>query len=146
MSKYEELRRAASMALKNGDTVERMTLNDIIASINSLSMEGKERKEITDELVDTALSKYVKMMKESIETCPNTENYAPRKAQLQEQLNIASHYAPRVVTDVEEIKAILMAHTKEAGRNFSNMGELMKFAKANHCDGKATQSIAKEFI
>lgn len=146
MNKYESLRQAASEALRKGDTTGRMTINDIINSIDKLSMEGKTRKEITDELVDTALTKYVKMIKESIETCPDTENYSKRKAQLRQQLAIAEQYAPKVVTDPNEIRAILEAQVQTAGRKFSNMGELMKFAKSAGCDGKATQSVAKEFI
>ena len=80
MSKYETLKADMTAALKEGNKIRRVTIADIVASIDKATIGAKSRAVITDQLVDEVLIKYHKTVKEMIDTCPNDEKYAAAEA------------------------------------------------------------------
>ena len=150
MNKYEQIKADMNAALKAGHKLRRMTLADMVASIDKASIAGKTRIEITDALVDEVMTKYVKTVQEMIDTCPDGEKYADRKSEYIIKLEIAKEYAPIVITDVDEIKK--MIYLWGCGNQVSivsqNKGIIMKaimpWLKQNHCDMKATQEALKQ--
>lgn len=70
MNKYETLKADMTKALKDGDKERRLTLADIVATIDKASTSGKTRLEITDALVDEVLIKYKKTIQEMVDGCP----------------------------------------------------------------------------
>ena len=72
MNKYETLKHDMVVALKNGEKSRRVTLADIVATIDKAATAGKQRVEITDTLVNEVLIKYEKTVQEMIDTCPAT--------------------------------------------------------------------------
>ena len=76
MNKYESIRADMTTALKNGDKLRRLTLADIIATIDKTATAGKTRVDITDAFVDEVLVKYKKTVQEMIDTCPDKADYA----------------------------------------------------------------------
>lgn len=157
MNKYEQLRADMTAALKSGDKLRRLTLADIIATIDKASTSGKKRVEITDAFVDEVLTKYKKTVQEMVDTCPETAadpqreaELKARKAEYKSKLSIVLEYAPTVIDDVDEIKK--MIYLWGCGNQVSivsqNKGIIMKaimpWLKQNNCDMKAAQEALKQ--
>ena len=149
MNKYESIKAEMTTALKNGDKLRRLTLADMVATIDKAATSGKKRVEITDAFVDEVMLKYKKTVQEMVDTCPDTEKYAEKKAEYLMKLAIAAEYAPKVIDDVDEIKK--MIYLWGCGNQVSivsqNKGIIMKaimpWLKQNNCDMKAAQEALK---
>ena len=149
MNKYEVIKAEMTAALKSGDKLRRLTLADMVATIDKAATSGKTRVEITDAFVDEVLTKYKKTVQEMVDTCPDTEKYAEKKAEYLMKLAIATEYAPTVIDDVEEIEK--MIYLWGCGNQVSivtqNKGIIMKmimpWLKQNHCDMKVAQIALK---
>ena len=152
MNKYETLRADMIAALKSGNKFRKLTLSDIIATIDKTATAGKTRVEITDAFVDEVLIKYEKTVQEMISTCPDTEKYAAQKQEYIDKLNIVQEYAPKVIEDIDEIKK--MINLWSCGNQIAivnqNKGVIMKsimpWLKQNHCDMKMAQIAIKEML
>ena len=149
MNKYESIKAEMTAALKSGDKLRRLTLADMVATIDKAATSGKKRVEITDAFVDEVLTKYKKTVQEMVDTCPDTEKYAEKKAEYLMKLAIAAEYAPTVIDDVDEIKK--MIYLWGCGNQVSivtqNKGIIMKmimpWLKQNHCDMRVAQEALK---
>ena len=150
MDKYETLKADMTTALKEGQKLRRLTIADMVATIDKAATSGKKRVEITDAFVDEVLLKYKKTIQEMVDTCPDTEKYAEKKAEYLMKLAIAAEYAPTTIDDIEEIKK--MIYLWGCGNCISivsqNKGVIMKmimpWLKENHCDMKAAQEALKQ--
>ena len=150
MNKYEQIKADMTAALKAGHKLRRVTLADMVATIDKAATSGKKRTEITDALVDEVLIKYKKTVQEMVDTCPDTDKYADKKAEYLIKLEIAKEYAPVVIDDVDEIKK--MIYLWGCGNQVSivsqNKGIIMKaimpWLKQNNCDMKAAQEALKQ--
>lgn len=145
MSKYETLKADMTTALKEGNKIRRLTIADMVASIDKASVGAKSRAIITDQLVDEVLLKYRKTVKEMIDTCPDGEKYADRKAEYRTKLEIVEQYAPKVIDDVDEIVKMinLCAITNGVSVTSGNKGPVTKlvmpFLKKSGCDMAAAK-------
>ena len=149
MNKYESIKAEMTAALKNGDKLRRLTLADMVATIDKAATSGKTRVEITDALVDEVMTKYKKTVQEMVDTCPDTDKYADRKAEYLAKLEIAKEFAPIVIDDVDEIRKMinLWGITNAISITSGNKGVIMKaimpWLKQNHCDMKVAQEALK---
>lgn len=145
MDKYETLKADMTIALKEGNKLRRLTIADMVASIDKAATAGKTRVMITDTLVDEVLTKYVKTVKEMIDTCPDDEKYAARKAECREKLAIVEEYAPKVIDDVDEIVkmvnywGICNAVSITSGNKGVIVKNVMPFLKKQGCDMKSAK-------
>ena len=159
MNKYESIKADMITALKNGDKLRRLTLADMIATIDKAAMAGKTRVEITDTFVDEVLVKYQKTVQEMVDTCPDSAEdpqrdaeLKARKAEYSTKLAIVIGYAPRVINDPYEIEKLILDFACENGLVLikSNRGTIMKtimpFLKQNMCDMKVAQTILSKVI
>ncbi len=150
MNKYEQIKADMTAALKSGDKLRRVTLADMVATIDKAATSGKTRVEITDAFVDEVMTKYKKTVQEMVDTCPDIDKYADKKAEYLAKLEIAKEYAPVVIDDVDEIKK--MIYLWGCGNCVSivsqNKGIIMKmimpWLKQNHCDMKVAQEALKQ--
>ena len=149
MNKYESIKADMTTALKNGDKLRRLTLADMVATIDKAATSGKKRVEITDAFVDEVMLKYKKTIQEMVDTCPDTEKYADKKAEYLAKLEIAKEFAPKIIDDVDEIRKMinLWGITNAVSITSGNKGVIMKaimpWLKQNHCDMKAAQEALK---
>lgn len=149
MNKYESIKADMTTALKNGHKLRRLTLADMVATIDKAATSGKKRVEITDAFVDEVLLKYKKTVQEMVDTCPDTDKYADKKAEYLIKLEIVKEYAPQVIDDVDEIRKMinLWGITNAVSITSGNKGVIMKaimpWLKQNHCDMKAAQEALK---
>ena len=159
MNKYETLKAAMTAALKAGDKERRLTLADIVATIDKASTSGKTRVEITDAFVDEVLTKYKKTVQEMIDTCPDGADdpildakFKARRAEYFNKLAITLEYAPKVMEDPFEIETLILNFACENGLVLtkSNKGAIMKvimpFLKQNNCDMKVANGILNKVI
>jgi uncharacterized protein YqeY len=150
MNKYETLKADMTKALKDGDKERRLTLADIVATIDKASTSGKTRLEITDALVDEVLIKYKKTIQEMVDGCP--ADRTTLKAEYENKLAITLEYAPKVVDDPFEVETLILNFACENNLVLtkSNKGAIMKaimpFLKQNNCDMKVANGILNKVI
>ena len=150
MNKYETIKVDMTSALKNGDKERRLTLADIVATIDKASTSGKTRIEITDAFVDEVLTKYKKTIQEMVDGCP--ADRTELKAQYENKLAITLEYAPKVMDDPFEVEKLILDFACENGLVLtkSNKGSIMKvimpFLKQNNCDMKIANGILNKVI
>ena len=146
MNKYETIKADMTAALKAGDKLRRLTLADMVATIDKAVTSGKTRIEITDTLVDDILTKYKKTVQEMIDTCPDTEKYADKKAEFKNRLAIAMEYIPQLISDENEIKnMVLDTLNGEYSLEKKNRGQIMKIVMPV-LKGKVDMAIANKVI
>ncbi len=146
---YEKIKEDSNVALKQGDKMRRLVLSDICASIEKASISAKSRSMITDQMVDEVLIKYKKTVQEMVDTCPKTEQYATKLTEYQTKLAIVEEYAPKVVSDYNEIKeAISYWITQDLTIPTNNKGAFMKSlmpdCKAKHFDMKVANQVLND--
>lgn len=152
MNKYERMKADMTAALKSGDKLRRLTLADMVATIDKTAIAGKTRVEITDALVDEVMTKYKKTVREMIDTCPNDAKYADRRAEYIAKFEIANEYAPKIIDNADEIEKMILNFSCDNNIMLtnSNRGAIMKsvmpFLKQNNCDMKIAQEILKRVI
>lgn len=133
----EVLERARDMARKNGDKNRLLVLNDIIATVRKAETAGKKKVELTEAMVDEALLKYRKMLKDGIASMPDG---AEVKQTYEMQLNILMEYCPPVIDDEAEIENMILTalHLHGIVASKKNKGAMMKtlmpIFKKNHVD------------
>ena len=152
MAIYERIKSDMNESLKNGNKARRTVLADIVAAIDKASVAGKTRVEITDTLVNEVLTKYKKTVQEMIDTCPDTEQYATRKAEYNYNMTVVNEYAPQLITDEMEITALINRTLAENGLIGTDqpkgiiMKTVMPALKANNCDMKIAQGILNSIM
>lgn len=142
----QELQSLKIEALKTGDKTRIKVLNDIITLVQKEQTKGKEKVEATDEMVATCAIKAQKTLEEMVATCPNTAEYAERLADYTAQLTIATEYAPKMITDPEEIaRMVVDAVDGTIEMTIRNKGQIMRVVMPA-LKGKADMAIANKVI
>lgn len=152
MTIYERIKSDMNESLKSGNKARRAVLADIVATIDKASIAGKTRVEITDVLVNEVLTKYKKTVQEMIDTCPDTEQYAARKAEYIANMAVVNEYAPQMITDEMEITVLINKILAENGLIGTEqpkgviMKTVMPALKANNCDMKIAQGVLSRLM
>lgn len=157
MNKYESIKADMTTALKNGDKLRRLTLADMVATIDKAATSGKKRVEITDAFVDEVMLKYKKTVQEMVDTCPDGATDPKRDAELKARkaeylmkLSIALEYTPKIIDDKDEIVKMInyWGICNAVSIVSQNKGIIMKnvmpFLKSKNCDMKIAQEALKE--
>ena len=151
----EILERDMVMCWKQGDIFMKNVLANMIDAVKKASMTAKGRVEITEQLVNETLQKYQKTVQEQYDTCPDSADDPKRDAELKErkaaylrELRIVKEYAPQLMTDPEEIKAVIKA-IAEADPKMAlskvNRGYVMK-TLSGQLRGKADMSVVNQVV
>ena len=152
MTIYERIKSDMNESLQNGNKARRAVLADIVATIDKASIAGKTRVEITDALVNEVLTKYKKTVQEMIDTCPDTEQYAARKAEYIANMAVVNEYAPQMITDEMEITVLINKILVENGLIGTEqpkgviMKTVMPALKASNCDMKIAQGVLSRLM
>ena len=141
----EILQKDKIVAMKEGATLKKEVLTDMIDSIQKASITPKGRVEITEELVNETLIKYQKMTQEMIDTCPASR--VQTLAIYNARMDIVKQYAPQLMTDETEIKQNIEVILLEEGIEFDkkNRGQIMKTIMPRF-KGKADMKIVNTII
>ena len=141
----EILQKDKIVAMKEGATLKKEVLTDMIDSIQKASITPKGRVEITEELVNETLIKYQKMTQEMIDTCPASR--VQTLAIYNARMDIVKQYAPQLMTDETAIKQNIEVILLEEGIELDkkNRGQIMK-AIMPRFKGKADMKIVNTII
>ena len=141
----EILKAEKNTAMKEHNEIRKNALNNIIDAIQKAAITPKGRIEITDQLVDEVLIKYQKSVQEQIDTCPaaRTDLVAAYNA----EMNIVKEYAPQLMTDAGEIRAMILTITSQNNIALvkSNRGMVMKTITP-YFKGKADMKIVSQVV
>ena len=117
-------------------------LRGVLATAQNAAIEA--RTEVTEEIINSALLKEQKTIKEMIETCP-----AERIDLCQEynaKLDVINHYAPKIIDSPEEINTLIEEILDEAGlEGTPEKREVMKIVMPK-LKGKVDMKIANQVI
>ena len=142
--KLETIQESIKTAMKTHATLEVETLRSVVAAVKKAAIDKK--CEITEELVDEMLLKEVKIIKEQIDTCPDSR--AEMKDEYMHRLMIVESFAPKLVTDEAQITHMVVAALVSAGidpATVTNKGQIMKVVMPA-LKGKVDMKIANQVI
>jgi uncharacterized protein YqeY len=133
-------------AMKTGDKTRVKVLNDIISLVQKEQTKGKTKIEATEEMVAACATKEQKMLEEMVATCPDRGKYAERLADYEMQLAIAAEYAPKMITDPDEIACMVIdAIGGSIEMTIRNKGQIMRIVMPT-LKGKTDMAVANKVI
>jgi len=139
--KFDTLQKDMIAAMKAHDKARKDSISVLVSAAKKLAIDGGCREDIPEEMVDQAVLKELKSVKEQIETCPKDrtdllEEYNAR-------LKVFEEYAPKMLS-AEEVEAILKEKFAEviAGKN---KGMIMKTIMPE-LKGKADGKVINEVV
>ena len=132
-------------AMKSGDTLTRDVLRSAVGNIKKAAIDKGQKDNIAETLVDEILLKEKKTLQEMIDTCPadRVDNLNLYKAKMQ----VLEHYAPKLLTDEEEIKNFICEICKDI--DLGNKGLVMKTVMSqlrNKVDLKIANKVISEIM
>lgn len=132
--------------MKAGDKTRIKVLNDIIGLVQKEQTKGKTKIEATEDMVAACATKAQKTLEEMVATCPDEGKYAERLADYMMQLAIATEYAPKLITDPEEIaRMVVDAINGTIEMTVRNKGQIMRVVMPV-LKGKTDMAIANKVI
>lgn len=143
---FEYILSEKTAAMKAGDKTRVKVLNDIISLVQKEQTKGKAKIEATEEMVAACATKAQKTLEEMVATCPDKGKYAERLADYMMQLAIATEYAPKMITDPEEIARMVVDTVNGTiEMTVRNKGQIMRVVMPA-LKGKADMAIANKVI
>jgi len=140
---FEKLQKDMVAAMKARDKVRKDAISSLISAVKKLAIDEGCRDNIQEELVNRAIMKEMKVVKEQIDTCPDSR--AELKAAYQTTYNIMKEYAPVMMSE-DEIRSYILTHFADAVAAKSK-GMIMKSAIADlkgKADGKLVNKIVSD--
>lgn len=140
---FDTLQKAMMAAMKARDKARKDSISVLVSAAKKLAIDEGCRENIPDELVDRAILKEIKSVKEQIDTCPT------ERTELMEQykttLAVMEEYAPKMLSE-EEIKTILNEKFADVIAT-KNKGQIMKAVMAElkgKADGKVINQVVSD--
>ncbi len=137
----EQLQKDMITAMKAHDKVRKDAISSLISAVKKIAIDEGCRDNIQEELVDRAIIKEMKLVKEQLETCP--EERAELKASYQATYDIIKEYAPAMMSE-DEIKAFITEKYSELLAT-KNKGMIMKGVMVD-LKGKADGKLINEVV
>ena len=137
----EVLQEAMKQAMKTQAKFELQVIRGLIASIKKAAIDKKV--EITEELVNDILIKEQKAVQEMINSCPDSRT--DLLAEYEHRLAIVNAYAPKLITDEEEIKLLIKDITSDMELTKQNRGNITKLVMQT-LKGKADLKVAGQAL
>ena len=140
----ETIQESIKTAMKTHATLEVETLRSVVAAVKKAAID--RQCEITEALVDEMLLKEVKIIKEQIDTCPDSR--AEMREEYEHRLMIVENFAPKLITDEAQITHMVVTALIQAGvdpETVTNKGQIMKVVMPQ-LKGKVDMKIANQVI
>ena len=128
-------------AMKNKDKLRKDVISGLVDAVKKASITDIGRIEITEDLIAQVLLKEQKTMQEMIDTCPETRQ--DLLTEYKAKLTIVNEFAPQLITDPAEIKALIKELVEETDLTLTkaNRGKFMKIFK-----GKVDMKVANQVL
>lgn len=137
----EQLQKDMITAMKARDKVRKEAISSLVSAVKKIAIDEGCRENIPEEVVDRAILKELKLVKEQLETCP--EERAELKESYQATYDIIKEYAPSMMSE-EEIKAFIINNFADAVAT-KNKGMIMKSIMAE-LKGKADGKLINQVV
>lgn len=139
----EILQKEMIAAMKAKDKIRKDTISSIIGNIKTAAINDNCRNDISEQFVDKVLLKEQKTMQEMIDTCPieRAETLAEYKAKME----VIKEFAPKLLTDEEEIKKNIHSILAATDIQKDNKGAVMK-AVMPQLKGKVDMKVANKVL
>ncbi|MCI6163768.1 MAG: GatB/YqeY domain-containing protein [Lachnospira sp.] len=140
---FNILQKAMIDAMKARDKKRKDSIAVLVSAAKKLAIDSGCREDIPEELVDQAILKEIKSIKEQIDTCP-----ADRTELLEEyneRLAVMSEFAPKMLSE-DEVRTILTEKYSDVIAT-KNKGQIMKTVMAElkgKADGKVINKVVAE--
>ena len=141
--KFEKMHDDMNMALNK---LTRLVLGDIIGAVKTAATAGKVKVDITDDFVDGVLIKYKKGLEDQIASCGDLTKYMELKEQGRRKLEVVERYAPREITDKNEIAQMIIQWVEKMGVSYSDKKTIMPMCKKAHMDMKVVAQVLNELV
>lgn len=138
---FETLQKDMIAAMKARDKERKETISSLVAAVKKLAIDEGKRDDIPDELVDRAVLKELKTVKEQLDTCPAERTEL--KAEYQFRHDVISEYAPKMLSEDEVREIITTKFAAEVATK--NKGQIMKAVMAE-LKGKADGKVINEVV
>ncbi len=137
----EQLQKDMVAAMKARDKIRKETISTLVSAVKKLAIDEDCRDDIPEELVDRAILKELKTVKEQVDTCP--DDRTELKAEYQTKYDIIKEYAPSMMSE-EEVKAYLLKNFADVVAT-KNKGQIMKSVMAE-LKGKADGKVINQVV
>lgn len=137
---FAKLQKDMMQAMKDRDKARKDSISVLVSAAKKLAIDAGCRDNIPEEMVDQAILKEVKSVKEQIDTCP-----AERAELLEEykaRLAVMEEYAPKMMS-AEEVEALIkekFADVLASGNKGLIMKSVMPELKGK-ADGKVINQV-----
>ena len=138
---FKTLQQAMIAAMKAREKERKEAISVLVSAAKKLAIDEGCREDIPEELVDRAILKEIKSVKEQIDTCP-----AERTDLIEEyrtRYNIINEYAPQLMS-AEEVKICLQEKFAEVLAT-KNKGQIIK-AVIGELKGKADGKVINQVV
>ncbi len=137
----EQLQKDMITAMKARDKVRKDAISTLVSAVKKLAIDEGCRDSIPEELVDRAVLRELKLVKEQMETCPAER--AELKEEYKATFDIITEYAPAMMSE-EEIRSFILTNFSEAAAT-KNKGMIMKGVMAE-LKGKADGKLINQIV
>lgn len=142
---FKDLQAAMIAAMKAKDKERKESISVLVSAAKKIAIDAGCREDIPEDMVNQAILKEMKSVKEQIDTCP--ADRVELKESYERRYAVMSEFAPKMLS-AEEIKEILTS--KFAGvLETKNKGQIMKNVMPElkgKADGKLIQEVIAELI
>ena len=138
---FETLQKDMVAAMKARDKERKETLSSLVAAVKKLAIDEGTRENIPDELVDRAILKELKTVKEQLDTCPADREEL--RAEYQFRCDVITEYAPKMLSEDEVRDIITTKFAAEVATK--NKGQIMK-AVMGELKGKADGKVINQVV
>ncbi len=138
---FEQLQKDMIAAMKAREKVRKDAISSLISAIKKIAIDEGCRDDIKEELVDRAILKELKTVKEQIDTCP--DDRVELKASYQATYDIITEYAPAMMSE-EEIQTFILEKYADLVAT-KNKGMIMKGVMAD-LKGKADGKLINQVV
>ena len=137
----EQLQKDMITAMKARDKVRKDAISSLVSAVKKIAIDEGSRDNIPEELVDRAILKELKLVKEQLDTCPDER--AELKAGYKATYDVIKDYAPAMMSE-EEIRTFILNHFQDAVST-KNKGLIMKGVMAE-LKGKADGKLINQVV
>ena len=138
---FDTLQKDMIAAMKAHDKTRKDAISTLVSAAKKIAIDEGKRDDIPEEVVDRAILKEVKSVKEQLDTCPDER--AELKAEYQARYDIMQEYAPKMLSE-EEIESIIKEKFADVLAT-GNKGQIMK-AVMGELKGKADGKLINQVV
>ncbi|MCR4928907.1 MAG: GatB/YqeY domain-containing protein [Lachnospiraceae bacterium] len=138
---FEQLQKDMIAAMKAHDKPRKDSISTLVSAAKKIAIDTGCRDNITEEIVNQAVLKELKSVKEQIETCPRERE--DLLSEYTARLSVFEEYAPKMLS-AEEVENILKEKFADVIAT-KNKGMIMKTVMAE-LKGKADGKVINETV